>query len=372
MADQSMTYATAGVDYEPLDAFKRMAQEAAKETDGNITRFGLSVVEASRGESVLLIDGISQIPGPLAHLEEGLGTKNLVADALYKYTKRSYYDALAQDTVAMVVNDMITLGALPLVVTMHLAAANAHWFKDQERCQDLVRGWRDACHLARCVWGGGETAILKDVVMHHTVVLSGSAVGIVPSEDRRILGDIRVGDAIVLLQSSGIHANGLTLARKIAIHLENGYFTPLPNGRSYWETLLDTTTIYVPILEDCQCDHVPVHYAVNITGHGWRKLMRHPKPFAYIVEDIGQPQPIFHFLQEHGNVSDREMYATFNMGAGFALYVPEETVSSVLAIAARHAVTAWRAGHVEEHGTERKVVLVPKGIEYAADSLSIR
>ncbi len=122
MADERpMTYSGVGVDYDAMDPFKRMAQLAARETAGNITRLNdgeFREFEASRGESAYLIEAAKSY---LAHVEEGLGTKNLVADAMYQLTGKSYYDQIAQDCVAMIVNDMITVGALPLSVAMHLA-----------------------------------------------------------------------------------------------------------------------------------------------------------------------------------------------------------------------------------------------------------
>jgi phosphoribosylformylglycinamidine cyclo-ligase len=166
----------------------------------------------------------------------------------------------------MIVNDMITLGALPLSVAMHLAVGVSDWFGDEKRCHDLVRGWKKACMLARCVWGCGETSILKESIVPETVVLSGSAIGIVKPKKRLISGNIQYGDAIILIESSGIHANGLKMARKIADKLPDGYLTKLSNGRTYGETLLDSTDIYVAFIEECLNSGVNIHYAVNITG----------------------------------------------------------------------------------------------------------
>jgi phosphoribosylformylglycinamidine cyclo-ligase len=272
-----------------MDPFKRAAQLAARETAENIARFNFSEVEMSRGESAYLIETPDSY---LSHVEEGLGTKNLVADAMYNFTGKSYYDHIAQDTVAMIVNDMITLGALPLSVAMHLAVGISDWFDDEQRCRDLVEGWKKACTLARCVWGGGETPTLKDVVVPDAVVLSGSAIGIIKPKERLITANIKHGDAIVLIESSGIHANGLTMAREIANKLSDGYLTKLSDGRTYGETLLDPTYIYVGLVEDCLESGVDIHYTVNITGHGWRKLMRATQPFTYIIEQSKEKKVI--------------------------------------------------------------------------------
>jgi phosphoribosylformylglycinamidine cyclo-ligase len=366
---ERMTYAGSGVDYGALDPFKRRAQLAGRSTADVIRRLGVSEVETSRGESAYLIETADSY---LAHVEEGLGTKNVVADALYRLVPtRSYYDHIAQDTVAMIVNDMVTLGALPLAVAMHLGVGSSDWFSDQRRAGDLVDGWRRACQLARCAWGGGETATLSGVVEPSTVVLAGSAIGIIQPKGRLIRANIEHGDAIVVFESSGVHANGLTLARAIAARAPNGYLTPLRDGRPYGDALLDPTHIYVPAIEECLNRGVDIHYAVNITGHGWRKLMRAPGAFAYVVERLPVPQPVFDFIQSTGGVDDAEAYGNFNMGGGFAIYVPEKDVATVLDTAKAFPFGALHAGHIE-HSVGKRVVIVPKGLEYSGDTLAVR
>ncbi len=366
----TMTYADTGVIYGAMDPFKKACQLAARETARNIARLNggeFRELEASRGESAYLIETLDSY---LAHVEEGLGTKNLVADAMYALTGISHYDRIAQDTVAMIVNDLITVGAHPLSVAMHLAVGSSDWFKDEKRSDDLILGWKRACTMARCAWGGGETPTLKGVVTPEAVVLSGSAIGIVKPKARLITGTITHGDAIVIIESSGIHANGLTLARTIADTLPQGYRTELSDGRSYGETLLDPTLIYVGLVEDCLDRGVDIHYAVNITGHGWRKLMRATQPFAYIIERLPKQLPIFDFLQEHGPVDDREAFGNLNMGAGFALYVEKGDAETVLDVARKLHLGALVAGHIENG--EKKVVIEPKNLEYSGETLAVR
>ncbi len=388
-----MTYAGTGVNYDAIDPFKRMAQHAGRETARNIARFSngaLREVGMSRGESAYLIETPKDY---LAHVEEGLGTKNLVADAMYRLTGKSYYDHIAQDTVAMIVNDMITLGAHPLSVAMHLAVGNTKWFDDEKRAGDLIAGWQRACNLARCAWGGGETPTLKGVIMPGTVLLSGSAIGRVKPKKRLTTEQkIRHGDAIILIESSGIHANGLTMAREIGERkdsipqrishlffpdkfplsaLPDGYLTRLSDGRTYGETLLDPTSIYVGLVQDCLDCAVDIHYAVNITGHGWRKLMRATRPFAYIIEQLPRQLPIFDFLLEYGPIDDTEAYGNLNMGAGFALYAPDTEVDAILKIAAVHELGAFRAGYIRR-SNEKKVIIRPKNLEYSGITLGVR
>lgn len=365
-----MTYQGAGVNYDALDKFKRMAQRAARGTAVNSRRLGFSELQTSRGEPAYLLETPL---GYLAHVEEGLGTKNLVADAMRKFKNKSYYDQIAQCAVAMIVNDMITLGALPVSVAMHLAVGSSDWFNDEVKCQDLIWGWKSACNLARCNWGPGETPMLKDIVIPGAAVISGSADGIIEPKERLMMGNrIRHGDAIILVESSGIHANGLTLAREIAAKLPQGYLTLIPeSGRTYGEVLLDPTIIYVGLVEDCFKAGVKIHYATNITGHGWRKLMRAPQKFAYVIQIMPTQMPIFNFIQQHGPVDDREAYGNLNMGAGFALIVPENQVERLVDVAGRGGYRAFRAGYVEKSDI-RKVVIELKGLEYLSSTLEVR
>lgn len=373
-----LSYADSGVDYEALDRFKRLAQVKASATASNVQRLGFSENQNSRGESVYLLEDVDFY---LAHVEEGLGTKILVADAMRKFTDVSYYVWIAQDTVAMIVNDMVTLGALPLSVAMHLAVGHTSWFDDEVRSRDIVNGWQSACNMAGAVWAGGETPTLQGVIYPDTALLGGSAMGIISPKDRIIAGDIQSGDVIIMLTASGIHANGLTLARKIAESLGvsafgKGYLTTMPNGRSFGATLLDPTPIYVPHVAACLNAGIRVHYCVNITGHGWRKLMRHPGNFAYVVERLPPQLQIFEFIQAKGPVTNAEAYSTFNMGAGFALYVHRDDADRAVTIInkLRHSdvgVHAFRAGRIES-SDQRKVVIRPVDLVYEAASLRIR
>jgi phosphoribosylformylglycinamidine cyclo-ligase len=254
---------------------------------------------------------------------------------------------------------------------MHLGVGSSEWFGDDRRTGDLVNGWKRACELARCAWGGGETPTLTGVVEPHAVVLAGSAIGIIKPKSRLIRGNIQQGDQIVLFESAGIHANGLTLARAIAERVPNGYRAALRDGRGYGEALLDPTHIYVGVIEDCLTRGVDIHYAVNITGHGWRKLMRAPEPFAYVVESIPMVPAVLEFMQAQGNIDDVEAYGNLNMGAGFAIYVPETEVDAVLDVARAFPFKALRAGYVEKCD-RKKVVIRPAGIEFSADTLAVR
>src|SRR5574343_1446149 len=242
-----LTYDQAGVNYDLIDPLKVAAQRAAAATGSHLTSHGFSEVLASRGESAYVVD-----VGPmyLASIVECLGTKALVADEMKALTGKSYYDGIAQDTIAMAVNDLITVGATPLVVQAYWAAGGSDWFGDAQRAQALVAGWKKACDTCGVAWGGGETPALAGIVEAGRIDLAASCTGLVNPKQRLSVGDrLAAGDAIVLLDSSGIHANGLSLARKLVERLPQGWMTPVQPGLSYGEALLAPTVLYSPVTD---------------------------------------------------------------------------------------------------------------------------
>src|SRR4051812_13295237 len=215
-----LSYESSGVDYDKLDAFKRACQQAAATTAGALKLHGLSEPAGGGGESAYLME----TPGSfLAHVEEGLGTKNLVADEMFRLTGKSYYANIGIDTVATIVNDLVTVGALPISVAMHAAVGDSSWFDNGTIAADLASGFAEGCRQAQAVWGGGETPTLRGIVDPATIVLAGSAVGSVTPKSNRITGELRDGDAIVMLASAGVQTNGLTLCRRIADNLPQSY-----------------------------------------------------------------------------------------------------------------------------------------------------
>ena len=365
---EPLDYRAAGVDYARVDPLKVLAQQAARDTAAHLGSHGLSEVAASRGESAYVIDAGEFY---LASITECLGTKVLVAEAMRAVTGRTHHDALAQDTVAMAVNDLVTVGATPLSVHAYWAAGGSEWFEDAERAGDLVRGWKAACDRCRVSWGGGETPALAGVVAPGTIDLAASCVGWIRPRSRLTLGEkLGPGDAIVLLASSGLHANGVSLARKVAERMPQGLATRMPDGRRYGEALLAPTVLYPPVTEALHAAGIVPHYAANVTGHGWRKLMRHPGRLTYRLREVPPVPAELRFAQEHAGIDDREAYGTFNMGAGFALYLPGEQADMAVRVARAQGIEAWVAGTVE--AGERRVIIEPLGIEYGAEDLHLR
>jgi phosphoribosylformylglycinamidine cyclo-ligase len=366
-----LSYEGSGVDYGLLDPLKVAAQRAAAATASHLDAHGFSEVGSSRGESAYVVD-----VGPffLASIVECLGTKVLVADAMEALTGKSAYAGIAQDTIAMAVNDLVTVGATPLFVHAYWAAGSSEWFGNAERSRALVQGWKQACDHCGIAWGGGETPALAGVVAEGRIDLAASCTGIVSPKDRLSLGErLGPGDAIVLLASSGIHANGLSLARRLAGQLPQGYLTPLPGSAlplSYGEALLEPTVLYSPITEALYKAGIRPHYCANVTGHGWRKLMRHPADLTYRMHTLPDVPPVLRFIQSGAGMSDRDAYGTFNMGAGFALFVAAEEAERTAAVARKTGVDAWVAGRVE--AGPKRLLIEPLGLEYDGAELGLR
>ena len=364
-----LSYEQAGVNYDLIDPLKVSAQRAAAATAVHLAGHGFSEVKASRGESAYVVD-----VGPfyIASIVECLGSKALVADEMARLTGKSYYQGIAQDTIAMAVNDLITVGATPLVVQAYWAAGGSDWFADAARAQALVAGWQRACDACKVAWGGGETPALAGIVEAGRIDLAASCTGLINPKERLSVGDkLAAGDAIVLLASSGIHANGLSLARKMTERLPQGYLTPIDDsGMSFGEALLVPTTLYSPVTEALWQAGIAPHYAANITGHGWRKLLRHPARFTYRIHTVPAVPPVLQFMQQHAGHDDHEAYSTLNMGAGFALFVDPAQAERTVAIAREQGIDALVAGRVE--AGDKQLLIEPLGLRFGDDALQLR
>lgn len=364
----TLSYDQAGVDYDLIDPLKVTAQRAAAATAANLVPHGFSEIAASRGESAYVVD-----VGPfyLASIVECLGSKALVADEMRALTGKSYYEGIAQDTIAMAINDLITVGATPLVVQAYWAAGGSDWFADGQRSSALVAGWKRACDICGVAWGGGETPALAGIVEAGRIDLAASCTGLVNPKSRLSVGDLLApGDAIVLLASSGIHANGLSLARKLVERLPDGYLTEVEPGLSYGDALLAPTTLYSPVTEALFKAGITPHYCANITGHGWRKLLRHPGEHRYRIHTVPPVPPVLRFIQAHAHQDDREAYSTLNMGAGFAIFVARAEAERVVEVSNAQGIAAWVAGSVE--AGPKELLIEPLDIRFGNDDLQLR
>lgn len=355
------------VNYSIADPAKVMAQKEGMATAVNMP-FGFSEVAGTRGESAYVFD-MGDMYGAL--VQEGLGTKSLIAQQVYKDTGESYFAAIAQDTIATVINDLVSVGATPVVLNAYWSAGSYDWLADAKLTTDFIKGWRKACDLAGVTWGGGETQALSGVVKDDSLEFAGCGFGVIKNRANLVQDkNIQPGDVILFLESSGVHANGISLAREIAAKLKDGYFTKLSDGTTYGEALLRPTILYAEILKQLFANNINIHYLSNITGHGWRKLMRGNRELSYIIDEIAEPMPIFDFIQKESGNTTEDMYSNYNMGAGYAIYLPAEDAEKALKIARVLNIKAWVAGRVE--AGPKQVVIKPINITFKGESLEVR
>jgi phosphoribosylformylglycinamidine cyclo-ligase len=346
-------YGAAGVDYHALDAGKRRALSAALATSGLLSARGGTAIDDSRGEPAFVFELGGQT---FAFVVEGLGTKSVIARQVEDQLGVIAFASVAYDTVAAIVNDLCCVGALPLVVNAYFATGSSHWYEHEERQAALLAGWQRACVDAGATWGGGESPSLPGMVAEPEIELAGSAIGVVPASRQPIFGAaLAPGDEIVFVQSSGLHANGASLARMVAKDLPDGYRTPLPSGRSFGEALLDPSLIYVPLVQALTVSDLDVHYLSHITGHGLLKLMRPRRDLGYRITRLPKAPEVLEFLVQAAHMSPKAAYSTFNMGCGFAIYCAPGAGEGVVTLATQLDLAAHVAGTVEPG--PRRVVL---------------
>jgi phosphoribosylformylglycinamidine cyclo-ligase len=270
-----------------------------------------------------------------------------------------------------VVNDLCCVGAIPLVVNAYFATGSGEWYGKGTRLESLVSGWRAACEAAGATWGGGESPTLPGLVDPDEIDLAGCAVGYVPDGAAPILGtDLAPGDAIVLVASTGLHANGASLARKVAEDAPEGLTTLMPDGRTLGDALLVPAPIYVPLVRTIIDRSLPVTYLSHVTGHGLRKLMRARHDLTYRIDALPEVPTVLAFLIDALGMGPREAYGTFNMGAGFAIYCRPEAADGVVSAATDVGLSAIKAGTVEEG--PKSVILEPIGVAFSSGDLKLR
>ena len=224
-------YSASGVDYDVLDAGKRAAVAAAKESSAFPVQRGTEAIDASRGEPAFVFKLGDRY---MAQVLECLGTKSTIARVHQEQGGINHFDAIGFDAVAAIVNDIVCVGALPLVVNAYFATGSPKWYSADGRFEALVKGWFEACRASGAAWGGGESPGLSGIIAETEIDLAGSATGAIPEGVEPILGqDLMAGDEIVFIESSGLHANGSSLARRIADELEDGYATKMPSGTTF-------------------------------------------------------------------------------------------------------------------------------------------
>ena len=332
-----MDYKNAGVDieagYESVELMKKYVKETMRpEVLGGLGGFsGAFSMEAVKGmEEPVLLSGT-----------DGCGTKVKLAFLLDKH------DTIGIDCVAMCVNDVACAGGEPLFFLDYIACGKNY----PEKIATIVSGVAEGCKQSGCALIGGETAEHPGLMPENDYDLAGFAVGVVDEKDLITGKDIKAGDTLIGIASSGVHSNGFSLVRsvfKITEEALNTYYDAL--GKTLGEALLAPTKIYVKTLKEIKNAGVKIKGCSHITGGGFYEnvpRMLHDGVHAVIEKNSYEVPAIFKMLQNDGEIEEKMMYNTFNMGIGMVLAVDPEDVDAAMKAIRSTGDTPYVIGHIE-------------------------
>lgn len=359
--------------YDKMDPIKKRALEVFRPTFSHSDRLGIRVMPA--GDTAAVLD-FMDYDFMIAFNVEGLGTKNMISDAMYRELKEkaavgtetktaSMYRTIGQDTVATLVKDLLAVGADPMVYGDFLTAGADSWFEDMERIDELPEGYKIAADIVGCAIPLGETPTLPGIVNPETLVLEGASIGLIRPKERYISGQkLTEGDIIYGVRSSGLHANGISKTRKIASRLQEGFFTRLPDGKTYGEHLLVPTELRdVRAIHEMMDEGTDIHMLQPITGHGWRKIARSRRPFLYQLDEIPEPHLVFEQMIEWGrhhsdiDVTNQINYETWNMGLGYVIIAPDSSESTIRRVGEAHELQIYKLGVVRKSPDDGKKIV---------------
>lgn len=331
-----MDYKSAGVDieagYKSVELMKKYVQETTRpEVLGGLGGFSgaFSLAKMKDMEKPTLVSGT-----------DGVGTKLKLAFLLDKH------DSVGIDCVAMCVNDIACAGGEPLFFLDYIACGKNY----PEKIAQIVKGVSDGCIQAGAALIGGETAEMPGFYPEDEYDLAGFAVGIVDEKDLITGEHIRPGDVLIGIASSGVHSNGFSLVRKVFEMTKeslNTYYEEL--GRTLGEALIEPTKIYVKALKSIKEAGITIKGCSHITGGGFYENIPRMLPEgvnAQIKKDSYPVLPIFRLLQKTGNLEEKMMYNTYNMGLGMVLAVNEEDAAKVMEAVRAAGETPYRIGEV--------------------------
>ena len=338
------TYASAGVDIAAGDRAVELMKSSVRRTNrpevlGGLGGFaGLFELDTSRYRHPVL-----------ASSTDGVGTKIAVAQAADRH------DTIGIDMVAMVVDDLVVVGAEPLFLTDYIATGRVV----PEKIAAIVAGIAEGCVQAGCALVGGETAEHPGVMGIDDYDVSGAAVGIVERDEMLGADRVRTGDVLLGMRSSGVHSNGFSLARHVLFDQGRLGLDATPselNGRTLGDELLEPTRIYA--LDCLELSRAGlVHAFAHVTGGGLAGNLARVLPAtvdAVIERSAWTPQPVFDLIQRTGNVSVEQMELTFNMGIGMVAVVPAEQADAAAALLRERGVGIVTLGEVVDgQGTTR-------------------
>lgn len=344
MSKPSLRYKDAGVDInagnELVERIKPHVKRTTRpEVIGGLGGFGALCAIPGKYKEPILVSGT-----------DGVGTKLRLAIDLKKH------DTIGIDLVAMCVNDLVVQGAEPLFFLDYYATGKL----DVDVASDVVKGIAEGCVQSGCALVGGETAEMPGMYHAGDYDLAGFCVGVVEKSEIIDGSQVKVGDALIALGSSGPHSNGYSLIRKVMDVAGVNPSTEQLDGHSLSEQVLAPTKIYVKSVL-ALIKQTEVHAIAHLTGGGfWENIPRVlPKKTKVVIDESSwEWQPVFKWLQEKGNIETYEMYRTFNCGVGMVIALPQSQVETALAILKQSGENAWLIGHIESAIDDEPQVII--------------
>ena len=337
------TYRDAGVDIGSIHRGQKSIGEII-----SVTHKMLAVGKVTSGFGHYA--GLVKLAGQTVALHaDGVGTKVIIAQMMNKF------NTVGIDCVAMNVNDVICVGAQPVAFIDYIAVRHPNEWLLQEIAKGLVRG----AQQSRMAIVGGETAVLQDIIAgdsENAFDLAGMVMGVL--RGKPILGDmIKPGDIILGVESSGLHSNGYTLARKVLLSKYSVDDNADHLVQTVGEELLIPTRIYVrPVIEILK-KRIRVHGLANITGAAFTKLPRLNSRVRYMFNNLPPPTGIFKQIQVDGNIESKEMYRTFNMGVGFCVVASKASAEDIINVFEKHKMHCEAVGKIDKGGGEVTVTI---------------
>lgn len=364
------------IDYTALDKAKNAFIEASKKTAGFASGFGKMPGGFGSSANVFALD-LKPFAGAeslyMTLLPEGLGTADdarpadLTSEELVRFWKN-----IGGKTMSTLTNDAASAGMQTVLISLYLPSALPEKVFTDEFMSGFLDGFVEGCRKVGCVYFSGETPQLKGKFLEGALDIAGALWGVVPAGLKPVdSSEMRDGDCIVFVESSGPHENGFTTLRDLAGKLEGGYRAKLPSGIEYWEAINQPGHLYTPFVQAVLRAGVRPSNVEPITGHGWQKLMRPRQAFRYVIENMLPVPEVFTFVEEASGMSKELMLKTFNYGVGMAVYVHSaEDAARVVEVAGEQGLKACMAGHVEA-AEAREVVVKPLGITIEGEGFEL-
>lgn len=271
-------------------------------------------------------------------------------------------------------NDAASAGLQTILVSLYLPSSDPKKVFDANFLEGFTSGLIAACKTVGCVWISGETPQLKGKIFEDKLDIAGSLFALLPAGQAVIDGSkLTAGNKIVLIASSGPHENGFTTLRALADKLPDGYRSKLSDSQEFWQAINAPSKLYTPLIQNLLKENVEICNLENITGHGWLKIMRSTKKLCYHIKKMLPVPPIFSYVEKHTLLSKEEMLKTFNYGAGFAVFLPDEVnAKETVNIAHRLGYQAIEAGEVLSSSSGRQLIIEPFNLKLTDEEFLLK